>query len=550
PTSLPSWLVPRRPGPIQVTAGRSRDLHFDILAGAPGLLVASPIFQTNDPLQPELAFVLAVEATADPVAPVVLALASDPVVSRGGIVAPQGVMRFTVQEATGRNGLSGEILVSRLEDGVEIARVDLAPGEAAGEYRAAWNVPPEALRIGLGAEATLRDADSGMQSSGGSDPLAADLQFTLLDRNTAPQITEPADFNETLWATQPLEVPFAAVDLEGDPVRWTVEHSPLLDVTLDEASGILRIQYIGGYASEPQFVSLGATDSWGAADSLTLEFPAVFFPPWPYSSLVGYEDIELDQNPLPLTALAGSTSEKPQRLEVDYRPQGTETWTRYGDFSFNRIDPTYGLWVSDFSWNWPDDGTVAFELQLTLIDNTGTPETSPSCYLFEVPRFGGAVIGIEVPGLVYAGSDQEILVHVRNDSNLPWTKDDGFAFRPVDPVDPLTRFTAGEWGGMDMVERGRDGMIRLSARMPDTPGSYRTAWQLWREGTGVFGESAETWVQVNPQPGGDGGVALFLDCLLGRSDPSASAISLDRNTDGMVDASDLRALLAEREIVP
>ena len=497
--SLPSWITCRQNGEQTVTPGARIDFLYNVDAGTTGSLSTDLSFTTNAPGAPLVTVPLLAQVVSDPTAPVVASLSSDPEGDISGLVASTAPVRFLVREACGRTQLEGTIAVYNAQTNDLLATLDLEPDVRPGLYGTTWEITTSCLSVPLGLEATLTDPVSTLASDGGANPDGWDLQLQFIRPNTPPRFTNPtaADTYVSIVMPSYLDIPFAAVDDEGDAISYAVEHSADLDVQLDVANGRLRVTGFPEVPCSDTHIHLVATDSWGA--SAGVAFSVNFS--WSasgYAFLVDYDSIWLNGDSKQLTIGGGSLSEHPQYAWVDVRAQDATDWTRLGQATYSRWDNTTQCYLADFTWSLPDDGATAYELRLTLVSSEGVEDSDPPVYHFERTRQGGGVTAIEAPTTVLAGSLFTVRVHIENGSTTPWSRDAGFGLLPLDSVDPLTGLTGAQFMAVHQIERGDSSVVEILARAPSAPGQYRTAWQMGENST-PFGSTAEafTWVVAN-----------------------------------------------------
>jgi len=541
--AAPPWLGCRQVGVQTIAPGGSFEFLIECATGAAEELSTNLLFNTNDPQRPVLTVSLKLHVVDTATAPVVASVTTDPPAGAGERVAWEGPVRFVVREAGGRPDLAGRIDIHNAETGDVLANVDLSAEMIPNLYQAAWTPPAECFGIPLGIEATLTDGGSGMSSSGGSNPLGWDTSLQLMRRNTAPRFINPAGNKEVvLTFPQTLEIPFEVVDDEGDPISFSVEHGPELDVRLDAQARMLRVSFLTDVPYYLPRIRLAATDQWGATSGVVFTV-SITWQNTNYGYLAYLTNFMLESDPMPLVITGSRTSETPQKVVIDYRPEGAADWIGLGEYPFTRWDDLKNCWLADCSWDWPNDGTAAFELRVTLIGSDGSADPEPPVYRFERPRQGGRVTRVESPAVVNAGAEMILRVHVENGSSDRWSGLSGFGLRALDGIDPLTGLATAEFMGLQQIERGSTAIVEIRTNAPATPGVYRTAWGL-RAGSTPFGEGAETWVQVVPCAADASEAATLIDVLLGRiSIQSLAPGSLDLNGDGKIDVADLVTMM-------
>ncbi len=542
---LPAWITARQPIARSINSGGSTRFLFDCNTATEGTFATNLTFNTNDPDLPVLEVPLTLEVTSQPTPPSVIDVASDPSADAGDLIAWDGDLHLVVSELCSRTGLSGSIAIHHAQTGDLLETLNLAPGTQAGIYEVDWPVPDDLLAEPLAFEATLEDTATSLTSNGGSNPLGWDLELRLMRRNTPPEFTNPTgNTNVTVWFPSVLEIPFAATDNEGDPIHFAVKNTEDLDVVLDEANGLLHVSYLIDAPHESQStIQLIATDRWGASNGVTFTV-GIYYASTPYAYIVGHDSVWLDANPYSMTIAGAGTSERPQKVRVDYRETGTIGWTNLGEYSFTRFDSQIQFWVTDVSWNWLENGPYVYDLQLTLFASDGTPDPNPPIYHFERLRTGGRVTSIEAPTTVGAGASITLQVHVENESSDRWSFDTGYGLLATEGTDALTRLQTVRLSQLNPIERGTSGVIQIEATAPTIPGSYTTSWVLQHDGV-AFGESASASVQVTPSVNDATARAAIMDAILGRISTESMVVGkLDINLDGQIDVADLRKLIA------
>jgi hypothetical protein len=540
---LPSWITCLQPDTQSIAWGGSFEFIFNCTAAPSGARNVKLRFNTNDEQNSVLVVPLRLNAVDGPTAPVVASVTTDPPAGLGERVAWERPVRFMVREAAGRRGLTGHVDIHHAETGELLASVDLAAGVVRGAYEAEWAIPAECYGMPLGIEAILSAADGDLRSHGGSNPTGWDARLQLMRRNTAPRFINPiGDKNVSLIFPQTLEIPFDAVDDEGDSISFAIDHTPELDVRLDAEARVLHVAYLTDVPSYLPQIRLAATDMWGATSGVTFTV-GIGWQMTNYGYLAYLENFRLESNPMPLEVAGGWSLEKPLRVILESRPEGTADWTALGEFPFTRWNDLKSCWIADAAWSWPEDGSAVHELRVTLVSSDGSYDTQPPVYRFERPRQGGRVTRVEVPAVVNAGSEMVLRVHVENGSSDRWSGLSGHGLRALDGIDPLTGLATAEFMGLQQIERGSTGVVEVRVNAPTTPGVYRTAWGL-RAGSTPFGEGAEAYVQVVPCAADASGAATLVDVLLGRvSIQSLAPGSLDLNGDGKFDVADLVTLM-------
>ncbi len=540
----PSWLTCRQLGKQSIVAGGSFEFLFECAAGAAGEQNADLRFLTNDAQQPVLTVPLKLRVVETATAPVVATVATDPPADAGERAALRNTpVRFVVREACGRAGLAGRIDIHHAETGEVLAVVDLAPGTVPGLYQAQWDVPAGCFGVPLGVEATLTDSASGLSSSGGSNPVGWDARLQLMRRNTAPRFINPTnDKYVDLIIPQTLEIPFEAVDDEGDPISFAVRHTSDLDVRLDAEARKLYVALLVDAQTPLSQIWLAACDPWGATSGVALTI-RVGWQNTNYGHLAYLSNFLLETNPMPLAIAGGWSLERPQKVVLDYRAEGAPAWTRLGEYEFTDWDNLKNCWIAHCLWDWPTDGTAVFELRVTLVGSNGSADPEPPVYRFERPRQGGRVTRVEAPSPVMAGAEFTLRIHVANDSSDRWSAESGHGLIALDGVDPLTGLATAEFMGLQSIERGSNGVVEVRATAPAAPGVYRTAWGL-RVGSTPLGTGAEATVQVVARAADALAASTLIDVLLGRvAMQSLIPGSLDLNGDGQIDVADLVLLL-------
>ncbi len=539
--SAPAWVTCRQIGAQSVAGGGAIEFLVECAAGGVGKKSTELRFTTNDPQRPQLTVPLRLNVVAGATAPVVASVATDPPAGEGERIAWERPVRFTVREASGRGGLSGHIDVHHAGTGEALARVDLAAGTGAGLYQAEWTVPAGRMGVPLGIEATL--TEGGLSSRGGSNPAGWDATLQLMRRNTAPRFVNPTgNKNVGLVFPQTLEIPFEVVDDEGDPISFSVDHTPELDVRLDVAARVLRVAHLVDAPSYLPQIRLAATDRWGATSGVVFTV-GIGWQNTNYGYLAYLPSFRLESDPLPLVIAGGGTWEKPRKVVLAYRREGATAWTALGEYNFTRWDNLKFCWLADCAWDWPNDGSVAFELRVTLVGSDGKADPQPPVYRFERPRQGGRVTRVEAPASVVAGEEFTLRIHVENASSERWSAAQGYGLRALAGVDPLTGLSTAEFMALQQIERGSSGVVEVRARATTTPGVHRTAWGL-RTGSTPLGDGAEAWVQVLPRSADAMASATLIDVLLGKvAIQSLSPGSLDLNGDGKIDVADLVTLV-------
>lgn len=492
--ALPAWISCRLRGEQAVPPGAEIEFLYDARLTTAGLFSTTLVFATNAPASVSVGVALSLNATTESTAPIVASLVSDPA-SDGGFVAVNAPIRFVAREMSGRAGMQGRIEILHAETEELIDTADFTPGAGDGQYVALWEVPPERLGEPIGIEARLEDPVSGLADSDGSRSTGWDLEMCPIRNNTAPRFVNPVgDTFATITYPGYVQIPFDTVDDEGDPVSYAVRHTPDLDVKLDADAKTMRVTYLLGVDGYESKVQLIATDRWGASSRVEIVIN-IYWPSGHYAWLVDHDSVWLDGDTKPLTIAGGGLFEHPTQVHIDARAQGASEWTRLASRPYNQWNNTHQCYLVEYEWQLPDDGADAYELQLTLVDSSGTPDPDPSIYVFERVRQGGRVVRIEAPDRVLTGEIFNIRVHVENTSSQRWSQQDGYGLKPLDPTDPLSGLGAVAFPALQQVERGTADIVDIVVQAPESPGTYRSAWSLCRNGV-AFGDSAQVWVGV------------------------------------------------------
>jgi hypothetical protein len=135
-----------------------------------------------------------------------------------------------------------------------------------------------------------------------------------------------------------------------------------------------------------------------------------------------------------------------------------------------------------------ETGTFSFTIRVQDRINVGVQKTFSFTVEATQPLYGAQFVSQNLPASIPAGQSFSASIKWNNIGSQTWNGSAGFRLASQNPLNNTT------WGGDSVnlagfeIPSGQRLDLTFTAQAPQAPGIYNFQWQLYREGTGVFGE--------------------------------------------------------------